>query len=458
MRPIVDRFHTSESGSDVAVVFVHGFTGDVRKTWNTIPDFLHAESKLAGWDLFGFGYRSTGWLDILNVWSADANLEIIAKELIAAADTELRGYKRLALVAHSMGGLVVQRALVQSQDLRDRVSHLVLFGTPSAGLVKASLISWWKQQTNNMSASGDFIRDLRKEWTRLDLTARLPFFLAVAGENDQFVPPASSLGPFPEKHQRVVPGNHVSMLQSASADAAAVKILLRALMQNAAPAGPRASARVAVERGEFQRVIDTLGAHPEQLDDGGAVSLALALDAVGRRQEAIQMLEAHPGTGTDARGVLAGRYKRQWLVERRRALAVRAIELYTRGYEAARSKHPVDHEQASYHGINLAFMELAYGTDYHEARARALQVLEHCGGWQSPKDRFWCTAAHADALLILGRTEEGIAKHRETAAFPLKPWQALSIQEQALRTADLCGCTPEEIRTIASIYEGGASK
>jgi hypothetical protein len=45
-------------------------------------------------------------------------------------------------------------------------------------------------------------------------------------------------------------------------------------------------------------------------------------------------------------------------------------------------------------------------------------------------------------------------KHTEAARMPMDPWQALSIREQAMHTADLCGCSPEQIEAIAALYEG----
>jgi pimeloyl-ACP methyl ester carboxylesterase len=110
MRPILKDFFRSEA-SKVAIIFVHGFTGDVERTLGDIPKFLHDQPKLAGWDLAGFGYQSKRRFDIVNLWSADASLEEIATELNAAID--LSPYESVTLVAHSMGGLIVQRALVK---------------------------------------------------------------------------------------------------------------------------------------------------------------------------------------------------------------------------------------------------------------------------------------------------------------------------------------------------------
>src|ERR1700758_3440583 len=147
------NFGRLDSGSSpdncAAIVFVHGFTGDWKRTWGSIPEFLRRDRRLDGWDLFGFGYQSKRRFDILKLWSADAGLEEIATALFSTP--ELGPYPKLALVAHSMGGLVVQRALVKYPDFLKRTSHLILFGTPSAGLVKATLLSVSKQQIRNMS-------------------------------------------------------------------------------------------------------------------------------------------------------------------------------------------------------------------------------------------------------------------------------------------------------------------
>lgn len=449
---MIEQFTTDGSvpkkqANQAAIVFVHGFTGDWKNTWRSIPDVLLKDPRLSGWDLFGFGYASHRSFDILGLWSSDAKLEEISTML--HAEPALNPYERLVLVAHSMGGLVVQRALVKYPDLRARTSHAFFFGTPSAGLVKASLLSFFKQQIQNMNASGDFILKLRKDWDDLKLSSGHPFKLfATAGEMDQFVPPESSLGPFPESVQRVIPGNHITML----AEAAAAQILVNGLTANTAGTGARNSAAVAIETGRFQKVIDQLWPNRAQLDDGGAVQLALALDGCRRREDAIQLLQEHKSEGPDVIEVLAGRLKRRWVVERKRSDVIRAMELYQRGYDLATGKTPPDHDQAYYSGINLAYLEMAYGQDYTAARARAEQVLEHCAAAVRSDSKKWKLATEGDAMVILGRLDEAYAKHAEAAREKLAPWEAFSIEEQSVRIADACGLTEDQARKLVSPY------
>jgi pimeloyl-ACP methyl ester carboxylesterase len=462
-----NNFGRLDSGSSqnnpAAIIFVHGFTGDWKKTWGRIPEFL--APKLQGWDLFGFGYESRRRFDLLGLWSADAALPEIATKLYSTILTEVpqEKYKAIALVAHSMGGLVVQEAVTKHPGLRDRTTHIILFGTPSAGLAKADKLAFVKQQIENMKPDSVFIRTLRARWAEqhLDKDPK-PRFLTIAGELDQFVPPSSSLEPFAESTRRVVPGNHVTMLDVDSQDDPSVKILIDGLTGGAALAGPRNSARVAAEMGKFAQLVERLWPSgtpmPDGLDDKGAVDLAIALEKVGRSSDALNVLLAHKKKGTDVKGVLAGRLKRRWLVTRSEEDYESAKRLYQEAYSQATSSVPQDSDQAYYHGINLAFLELAHEGNYsaatQSARRLAQEVLNHCGQAKDPKYEVWRLATEGDALTILGRWDEGLQKHREAMRKAPEPWQALSIEEQAISTARLVGRSEKEVEALADIYEG----
>jgi pimeloyl-ACP methyl ester carboxylesterase len=125
-------------------------------------------------------------------WSADPDLPILAIHLKTRLEMPpLVRYRSLAIVAHSMGGLVVQRALLDNPALVPRVSHLLLFGTPSNGLRKAGFFAWLMPQVKNMAEGGAFIRTLRNDWSEhFDRNPSFQMF-AIAGDRDQFVPPKS---------------------------------------------------------------------------------------------------------------------------------------------------------------------------------------------------------------------------------------------------------------------------
>src|SRR5262245_41533639 len=147
-----DKIRGADKRARGAVLFVHGFGGNPRSTWGNVPKFISDNPRMSGWDIFSVGYPTRLIFDIVGLWSADPDLATVAKGLYTVTSIPpFKDYRVLALVAHSMGGLVVQRALLDHRDLRKRVSHVFLFGTPSAGLIKASLFARLKQQLHDMS-------------------------------------------------------------------------------------------------------------------------------------------------------------------------------------------------------------------------------------------------------------------------------------------------------------------
>ena len=191
-------------GNSAAVVFVHGFMGNGLKTWRNLSGRIADEPRLPAWDFWTVTYGSKAWIpDVSGIWTADADLSILAERLATHLQSgTLAGYKSVVLIAHSMGGLIVQKALVDYPKVAKRVHAVILFGTPSGGLVKARAGWFWKRQLADMAKSGPFITSLRADWQKRFSKNRPFWFLAVAGERDQFVPPEYlRLAPFPRRNR-----------------------------------------------------------------------------------------------------------------------------------------------------------------------------------------------------------------------------------------------------------------
>lgn len=420
--------HRSE-GSDAAILLVHGFGMSVR-TWGALPSLLEGETALEGWDLYSVGYDTGFSPDLRGIWSADPDIATLSTYIRSRLRlAPLNGYRALALVAHSMGGLVVQRALIDDPRLVGRTSHVVLYGTPSSGLQKARIGSFLKAQIKDMAIGSTFLEDLRSRWER-EFAAHRPFgFWTVAGDRDVFVPASSSLGPFPIDTQVVVPGNHVEIARPEQPDDMTVTVLVDALTGGGPPGGPFNAARVAVEGRDFHQAVDLLLPRAAELDDRHLVELALALDETGRRHEAVAVLRDHART-TDALGTLAGRLKRVWMAEGLRREAEEAIGLYRQAHDTAvETGNPT---QAAYHAINLAFLELAYRNDADAARAFAREAIEDCAS--TPQDQ-WRAATLAEAHLYLGETDAALAEYRRAIERATTPREVESMWAQASRVA-----------------------
>lgn len=396
-------------GNRRVLVFIHGFSGDAHATFGMMPAFVAGDTELIGWNIFCFGYPTSLSPDITGVWSADPDLAALSAYFRQSLEQRFSQYSDIAIVAHSMGGLIVQQALIDG-SFTDRVKHVFLFGTPSAGLRKAKLAKLFKRQARDMDPDCDFIRTLRERW---DKTFAHPDFTldVVAGLSDQFVPPRSSLDPFDESFRMRVLGNHLEIVKPSTLETDSVLVLLRRL-KGVAPSP----------------VVQTKSP-PSQ----GVVEQALTLELLGREEEAIALLKQNLVVSTDVRGTLAGRYKRRWLrdPDAHEAEGRESERLYREAFDESRIKR--DHEQAYYNGINSAFMCLAARGDRSEAAGIAQKVLEHTR--QAPNSK-WCSATEAEARLHLGEPAESIALYRN-AMRGLDPRERSSMCQQAIWTARL---------------------
>lgn len=449
--------HRTLKKNKAALIFIHGFSGTPQETWGKFPDFLLNDERLNGWNIFSFGYPTSIWLDLVGIWKADPSIETLADDLrIAVTISPLAQYESLTFIAHSMGGLVLQGALVGDTAFASRVHNVFLFGTPSNGLVKAVFGKFWKRQLRAMAQGSDFIKDLRKRWSEKFGEGAAFNFWAVAGSQDEFVPRQSSIDPFPKEQCCVVPGDHLSIVKPPDVKHPSVQLVLEYLTRKAAESGPIDPASFSVEVQMFHKTIARLGKQ-QDLDQDGLVELALALEGVGRQADAIKVLEQQiQPKYTDAMGTLAGRLKRRWWMRRGRSDAQRARDLYQKAYTVAAKAGDAD--QALYNGINVAFMDLGFGNDLAAAQKMAKKVLVHCT--ENPRDKKWALAAQGEASLLLDDTDVAIQHY--AAAFRTSSLkridtvrQTLSMYQQAVRVASLMG-DESVARRLESVFRGGS--
>ena len=407
-----------------AVVFLHGFSGDRDDTWDRLPSLLG--TVVVDWDIYTLGYATTFRPDLLGVWSADPDIPILATMLTTQASIDpLSRYRSLAMVAHSMGGLVVQRALVDDSELANRTVKVVLFGTPSAGLRKASWLFFWKRQLRNMAIGSAFITELRQDWAaRFEPEPRFDLRV-VAGEQDQFVPPKSSLGPFPRRFHCVVPGNHLSMVRAADTNSPSVKLLMSAL-SNVPVEDGRCDPLVlaaAIPDATASAVIEARG---DELFQEDVVRAALALEQNGKRDEAMALLQRYQALGTDVQGTLAGRLKRMWIENEDQDFAQRALTLYLEALDIARKMG--DASQIYYHSINVAFLEFVAFDRVDRAREMAALALENAS---LAEESAWSVATQAEANLYLGHRDVALDLYHRMLAFEADTWEYASTALQA---------------------------
>jgi hypothetical protein len=165
------------------VIFVHGLGGEARSTWmhnpkdNTTlwPNWIGEDAGCHVW-VAGYGAALSGWTD------AAMHLTDLGEALFAAlqAEPSLQG-RRLVLIGHSLGGLVIKSGMTQAaalgdprrMTLLDAVVGVVFVGTPHQGSSLATVADKLRimlrtnPQVTNMVSDDSWLKLLNGQFRNL---------------------------------------------------------------------------------------------------------------------------------------------------------------------------------------------------------------------------------------------------------------------------------------------------
>lgn len=163
--------------SQKLIVFVHGVFGDPSEAWTnrsgvSWPDLIKDDKTLQDFTVATYRY-DTPYLQR----SSSIN-EIAGRMLRQLEDQDVFGkYNEIYFIAHSMGGLVVKRVLVdlnrQTQiEKLHKVKAVLYISTPAQGAKIAEVGSWFSSnpQLHDMHPADDFntfVQALEDQWQNL---------------------------------------------------------------------------------------------------------------------------------------------------------------------------------------------------------------------------------------------------------------------------------------------------
>lgn len=214
----VRRDAAPDAAADRVVVFVHGLSllnGDnAASTWTPAvglpwPLLLKQSKAFRDYDIYVANYDSDAWND-RSFTSVSGDL---ARQLRADG---IDRYSEIYFIGHSLGGLVLRRALLDDPGLRIRTAGLFLFASPTGGSALANLGS-------PLPGSGPLVRALRQrnndgdevqtvlklDW--LNRRIRIPTFCAF--ESDERIVNRASVEPLCTDGLVRVTGNHNQIVQ-----------------------------------------------------------------------------------------------------------------------------------------------------------------------------------------------------------------------------------------------------
>lgn len=216
------------SGKKV-VLFVHGLGGDPDRTWRgnaqtpSLPELVRNDPVLgAEYDVSLYGFPSSPF-------SAPPVASIV-DGLRTHILHRCAGFDEIALVAHSLGGLIAQKYVVEELTAGRplRVKKLILYAVPNDGssLAKVGdLLPWHNRQLNALCRSSDLIEQLTQDWIRLEVTRTVAVTYVTAGQ-DAAVARDSSRRLWDAADREELPGRgHVDLVKPTDANDLAFVIL-----------------------------------------------------------------------------------------------------------------------------------------------------------------------------------------------------------------------------------------
>lgn len=392
-----------EEGNNL-LLFLHGFSGESKDTFGNIPNMLQSDSNFDGWAMKPLGYSPIVQPKLgKDIWGAILDVDKIAGFLKTSIQNKFRNYDRIAIVAHSLGGLVAQKAvLLLDDDNRNRITHLLMFGTPSNGIAPEVLEKQWNKKYSELSSDGEFIKSLRKEWENT-FNSTYPFKLKVAAStDDEYVSLESCHKPFTQEDREYVEGKHLDMVKPKSDKDATYALILDSLTGSKFFNEYDNKEEINLILGKYDSVVKKLLPNKDNLDRRGITQLVFALEGLGRADEVYDILNNNNHkSNTDLMGVVGGRHKRDYLKTFSYKSYKMSHEYYSKALEIS-VENEVD-SQIYYHAINLAFLSIVSDpeTGRGEMKKYANQALEAA----NKCDDSWKYATIAEANMYLGNLD-----------------------------------------------------
>lgn len=410
---IINAYKDSPDAKNV-VIFVHGFTGEATNTFGKLPLFLAEDDRMSDWNLYPMGYNQyvKPYLG-KHVWASVDDISRIADNLRASIEYKFDKYEKIAIVAHGLGGLVAQRALIDLKDENlERISHFIMCATPSNGIENNTSSKIWMERFKNLNKEEKFISTLRKDWDdKFNLNYSFDFKI-VAGTQDMTISNSSIREPFADKHYVSLIGDHYSIVQPESADDLNYLFILKTLSNPSQHDTYLDNNEIDIVKDSYQEVIESLYPKIDSLDKRGLEKLTFSLEGLDRGEEALNILKNHVlvKNNTDLLGIIGGRLKRLYLNSFENKLGLEAIEYYNKAFKMASKNKNI--RQIYYHGINLAFLHLIVHEDYEKMKSFAKKALK--AAKSDPIDSLWKLATLGEGNIYLGKFEKAISFYKKS--------------------------------------------
>jgi pimeloyl-ACP methyl ester carboxylesterase len=220
--------HSRNGGTHTRIViFVHGLGGSPYGTWGNFPRLIFEDVPDLDVGLYQY---ETLWRRLR--FGAQIPLDREADVFAGVLRDELKNYRDIILIGHSMGGLLCKAVITRlvhdrRMNLLDRIAGLFLLASPQLGSLRVPrILGWFSPDADALKPHGRLLVDIARTFEdNLLLNSDavsydkpvIPTF-AVLGASDFWVDELSAGIGLPTRQRKVALGTHTEIVKPTSKD------------------------------------------------------------------------------------------------------------------------------------------------------------------------------------------------------------------------------------------------
>ncbi len=218
------------------VLLVHGLGGSGEGTWARFPELIRNDSELGpSFDVCFYEYPTA--LSRLPLGEKMPKIQDLARGLATEIRNRYAEYSEVALICHSLGGLVARQYVLETIKSQKPfpVSRLMLIASPNAGSQLAAigkLFSWNHAQLEQLQTHSEFLESFNDDWRELDIEERIVVRYVVAGLDKVVTRESARNHAKGSEIEFVIDKGHIDVVKPDDANALSFLIVKRFLLES----------------------------------------------------------------------------------------------------------------------------------------------------------------------------------------------------------------------------------
>jgi len=221
-------------GNDHAIVFIHGLGGSPDSTWSPLIDLIGGDSAFNHATLDCYAYPTSLWALPRQLFAPPPGLQEIVEGLQTFLHDRFAGFKRVDLVAHSLGGIVARACVIK--ELRAGallpLRKLALIAVPNTGSSLAAVgrqVSFRHVQLKALARGSAELSTIDEAWQTEAVPERIDVQYILGGQ-DRCVSRESGCNDTAVRPMMLIKANHRNIVSPVDRHDGRYTILTRFLL------------------------------------------------------------------------------------------------------------------------------------------------------------------------------------------------------------------------------------